>query len=76
MSFVHGPRRVATISARLNEDPKSLRAWFATVQRVIEENSIQPEDIYNFDETGFAMGFISAQKVVTRAEYCGRRRLL
>ena len=24
----------------LNEDPKSLRAWFTTVQRVIEENGI------------------------------------
>ncbi|KAJ5240603.1 uncharacterized protein N7469_002194 [Penicillium citrinum] len=60
----------------LNEDPKSLREWFATVQRVIDENGIQPEDIYNFDETGFAMGLISTQKVVTRAEYYGRRRLL
>jgi hypothetical protein len=57
----------------LNEDPKSLREWFTTVQRVIDENGIQPEDIYNFDETGFAMGLISAQKVVTRAEYYGRR---
>jgi hypothetical protein len=60
----------------LNEDPKSLRAWFATVQQVIDENGIQSEDIYNFDETGFAMGLISAQKVVTRAEYYGRRHLL
>jgi hypothetical protein len=60
----------------LNEDPKALRAWFATVQRVIDENGIQPEDIYNFDETGFAIGLISSQKVVTRAEYYGRRRLL
>jgi len=60
----------------LNEDPKVLRAWFATVQNVINENGIQPEDIYNFDETGFAMGLISSQKVVTRAEFYGRRRLL
>jgi hypothetical protein len=43
---------------------------------VIDENGIQPEDIYNFDETGFAMGLISAQKVVTRAEYYGRRSIL
>jgi hypothetical protein len=43
---------------------------------VIAENGIQPEDIYNFDETGFAMGLISAQKVVTRAEYYGRRSIL
>ncbi|KAL2005185.1 hypothetical protein VTN00DRAFT_3035 [Thermoascus crustaceus] len=48
----------------LNEDLKSLQEWFATVQRVIDENSIQPEDIYNFDETGFAMGLISAQKEI------------
>ncbi|KAJ5655071.1 hypothetical protein N7490_002074 [Penicillium lividum] len=60
----------------LNEDPKSLREWFITVQRIIDENGIQVEDIYNFDETGFAMGLISAQKVVTRAEYYGRRSIL
>ncbi|OOQ84502.1 hypothetical protein PEBR_29779 [Penicillium brasilianum] len=60
----------------LNEDPKSIRQWFTTVQRTIDEKGIQPEDIYNFDETGFAMGLISSQKVVTRAEYYGRPRLL
>ena len=60
----------------LNEDPKAIKEWFLTVQRVIEENGIQPEDIYNFDETGFAMGLISAQKVITRAEYYGRRSIL
>ncbi|OOQ88033.1 hypothetical protein PEBR_14665 [Penicillium brasilianum] len=42
----------------------------------VDENGIQPEDIYNFDETGFAMGLISTQKVVTRAGICGRPRLL
>jgi hypothetical protein len=29
---------------------------------VVEENGILAEDIYNFDETGFAMSQISAQK--------------
>ena len=60
----------------LNEDPKALRSWFTIVQNVIDENGIQPEDIYNLDETGFAMGLISSQKVVTRADFYGRRRLL
>jgi hypothetical protein len=60
----------------LNEDPKAIKEWFLMVQRAIEENGIQPEDIYNFDETGFAMGLISSQKVVTRAEYYGRRSIL
>ena len=43
---------------------------------MVEENGILAEDIYNFDETGFAMGLISTQKVVTRAEYYGRRSIL
>ena len=43
---------------------------------MIDKNGIQPEDIYNFDKTGFVIGLISAQKVVTRAEYYGRRLVL
>ena len=30
------------------------------------------DDIYNFDETGFAMGLTATAKVVTRSEYYGR----
>jgi hypothetical protein len=60
----------------LNEDPRSIRAWFESVKCVVEENGILAEDIYNFNETGFAMGLISSQKVVTRAEYYGRRSIL
>jgi hypothetical protein len=56
----------------LNEDPKALRVLYATVQHVIDEKGIQPEDIYNFDGTGFAMGLIATAKVVTRAEYYDR----
>jgi hypothetical protein len=29
---------------------------------VIDENGIQPEDIYTFDETRFAMGLISGAR--------------
>ena len=43
---------------------------------MVEENGILAEDIYNFDETSFAIGLISAQKVVTRAEYYSRRAIL
>ena len=60
----------------LNEDPRSICAWFENIKRVIDENGIQPEDIYNFDETGFAMGLISSQKMVIRAEYYSRRSIL
>jgi hypothetical protein len=60
----------------LNEDPKAIRAWFITVQNIVNDNGIQPEDIYNFDETGFAMGLIAIARVVTRAGFYGRRALL
>jgi hypothetical protein len=46
------------------------------VQHAIKENRIQPEDIYNFNKTGFAIGLILSQKVVTHAEYYGRRSIL
>ncbi|OKO90669.1 hypothetical protein PENSUB_13386 [Penicillium subrubescens] len=35
-------------NTRTPEHPNTLRAWFTTVQSVINENGIQAEDIYNF----------------------------
>jgi hypothetical protein len=58
------------------EDPKMVKEWFNLVQKTINENGIDPDDIYNFDETGFAMGLIATAKVITRAEYYSRRALL
>jgi DDE superfamily endonuclease/Tc5 transposase-like DNA-binding protein len=52
----------------LCEDPIALSAWFRLVQNTIAKYGIMPEDIYNFDETGFQMGVISTAKVVTSAE--------
>ena len=46
-----------------------IRPWFDLVQCTINKNGIQPEDIYNFDETGFTMGLIATAKVVIRTEY-------
>src|SRR4051812_49171518 len=41
------------------EDPKVIREWFNIIERAISTYGILPEDIYNFDETGFAMGLIA-----------------
>ena len=35
------------------EDPEVIQAWFRLVRNTIAKYSIQDEDIYNFDETGF-----------------------
>jgi hypothetical protein len=58
------------------EDRRIIQPWFELVRRTIDEHGIQPEDIYNFDETGFAMGLIATAKVITRADYYGRRSVL
>lgn len=59
-----------------NEDPKIITEWFTRVEKAISENGIVLEDIYNFDETGFAMGLISTARVVTRSEYYGKKHVL
>jgi hypothetical protein len=59
-----------------NEDPAGLREWFRLVQSVIEENGILDNNIYNFDETGFAMGLISTARVVTRRDFYGWKPFL
>lgn len=52
---------------RLCEDPQIIGAWFELVRNTINKYGILPQDIYNFDETGFQMGQISASMVVTDA---------
>jgi hypothetical protein len=43
---------------------------------MVVQYGILPEDIYNFDETGFAMGLTLTAKVITQSEYYGRRSVL
>ena len=49
-----------------------IQQWFNLVQETIIQYGIASEDIYNFDETGFAMGLTATARVITRAEYYGR----
>lgn len=58
------------------EDPKIIREWFDLVQKIVLQFRIDPDDIYNFDETGFAIGLTSTAKVITRSEYYSRRPVL
>jgi hypothetical protein len=60
----------------LCEDPKVIDDWFKMLKAIQNNNGILDEDIYNFDETGFAMGLIATAKVVTRSEILGRPKLL
>jgi hypothetical protein len=50
-------RRFTYQSAK-QENPMVIKQWFETVHEAIQEHGIH-EDIWNFDETGFAMGLCS-----------------
>ncbi|KAL1954978.1 hypothetical protein VTO42DRAFT_385 [Malbranchea cinnamomea] len=58
------------------EDPKVIRQWFELVQNTIQKYGVVQKDIYNFDETGFQMGFIGTAKVVTGSERALRPKLV
>ncbi|KAJ9253524.1 transcriptional regulator family: Helix-turn-helix [Paecilomyces variotii] len=57
------------------EDPKVIKPYFDTIQMTRMKYGIADEDVYNFDETGYAMGLTATAKVVTRAEYYGKRQV-
>lgn len=80
-STEHESRILLALHAIQKGQIKSIRAvarLFAVPESTLRNRAhgIQPEDIYNFDDSGFAMGLISAQKVVTRAEYYGQHSIL
>ncbi|EKG09388.1 DDE superfamily endonuclease CENP-B-like protein [Macrophomina phaseolina MS6] len=52
----------------LNEDPVVIERWFDLVRSVKEKYGILDEDTYNFDETGFMMGVIGSELVITGSE--------
>jgi hypothetical protein len=57
----------------LCEDPEAINAWFKRVEDARLSHGIADADIYNFDETGFAMGVAATSKVVTSSDTIGRR---
>ena len=66
-------RRITHQRAK-QEDPKVIKQWFEVVQGTIQEHGIHEDDIWNFDETGFAMGLCTTSKVITAVERSERPR--
>ena len=58
------------------EDPDAIRAWFRLVKNMIVKYGVVDADMYNFDETGFAMGVITTGIVVTNAERRAQAKLV
>jgi len=60
----------------LNENPDTIGNWFRLVHSIKEKYGILDDDMYNFDETGFMMGVISSQLVVTSVYRRGKAKLV
>ena len=56
------------------EDPAVIQRWFDLVKATKEKWGILDNDIYNFDETGFIMGRILSQLVITGSEGSGKMK--
>ena len=56
----------------LCKDPVVIKKWFEQVQHYRAKYGIVDEDVYNFNETGFVIGKITTQLVVTGSERRGR----
>lgn len=57
------------------EEPTIIRDWFTFVLNTKAKYGITDHDTYNFDKTGFQMGIVSQQKVVTEPERRHRPRV-
>ncbi|KAI1676274.1 DDE superfamily endonuclease [Pyrenophora tritici-repentis] len=56
------------------EDPAAIQRWFDLVETTKQKWGIVDDDIYNFDETGFMMGKILSQLVITASEGYGKKK--
>jgi hypothetical protein len=58
------------------EDPAVIQPWFSLVQSMKAKYSILDEDTWNFNKSGFMIGKISSQLVVTGSEKPGKQKKL
>lgn len=58
------------------EDPTIIRSWFTLLENTIAKYGIVESDIYNFDETGFLMGFITTGMVITSSDRVGKAKAI
>lgn len=58
-----------------SEDVSAASEWFDLVQTTVMQHEIAKEDIYHFEETGYAIGLLASAQVVTKSEMIERASL-
>lgn len=41
-----------------------LNAWFDAYQKVVQEQGIKKENVYNMDESGFSIGTMESTRII------------
>ena len=60
-------------AARIKDtSPERLQRWFDDLKKVLAEFNIKPENIYNMDESGFAIGEKEAGRCIINAQYSSK----
>ena len=49
---------------QLSKDPNIITHWFQLYKETVDEHNVQPEDTYNMDEKGAAMGLIAKERCI------------
>ena len=67
-------RRKCIEAARIKDvSVKRLTKWFEDLEQVIEEKNIEPKNLYNMDESGFAIGNVEAsQRIINATNYSSK----
>jgi len=61
-------RRKCIDAARIKDvSVKCLEKWFEDLQCIIDKHNIEPKNIYNMDESGFAIGDVEASQCIINA---------
>jgi len=54
------------LDRQLAHEPEAIEAWFLCLRRLLDEFGIPPGDIYNYDESGFMIGYARSQWILTK----------
>jgi len=64
----YGKRRQKPLQLerQLAHDPEAVQAWFLCLRQLLDEFGIPPGDTYNYDESGFMIGYARSQWIITK----------
>lgn len=54
------------LNRQLAHEPEVIQEWFPGLRQLLDEFGIPPRDMYNYDESGFQIGYTRSQWILTK----------